>query len=239
MITYIAVSAIVLGISFETIRIVRRSMYAKYGAKKTKPFISEKDTYTKTILLVGDSIAYGVGASAPQFSLAGTIEKEYPAHKVHVRAQPGSGTSSLLQFLKEAEQVQKTYNTIIMFSGGMDIIKGLNGDAYKNNLEHAFKKAKQMSPHVIYISPPNVGLAPIFKFPFRYIFSRRAKHFTHVAEVATNNYSITHINLFRTKHEDHLKQDKNLYAKDLSHPNDKGYALWFKYFKIIFDTRLT
>ncbi len=190
-------------------------------SRKTKDFVSSTKMYHTKILMVGDSIMRGVGTSHLQHTLQALVEAHSPTSYITVVAKDGARCEEIIRALKE-KQLEK-YHQVILFCGGMDIIHFSSASTIKKNLEELFIYAKSTAPHVLYISPANVGNAPIFPFPVSYIYAQRSRKFFAISRECAKAHGVTFVDYYSSKNTQ--------YAEDKSHPNDSGYKNLFDLFK--------
>ncbi len=190
-------------------------------SKKTKNFVCEDKVYQKRVLMIGDSVIRGVGTSHGGNSLPALITKHSPAIHVTVCAQDGARCREVLQVCREKRF--KKFHQVILFCGGMDIIYFSRTDEIKRNLAELFSHAKSISPNVVYVSPADVGSAPVFPFPISYIYTYRSRKFLDISRECAKTYGVTFVDYFSIRNTH--------YAEDKSHPNDNGYRNLFNLFK--------
>jgi lysophospholipase L1-like esterase len=221
---------IVIGllILVESVWISYHGFVSTQKAKETKIFSRELKNPKTKILMIGDSVIVGVGATNPLNSLPGRMSKLYPDSTIISRGVAGSTTKDLVSLINNAI-INKHYDIAFIFCGGKDIIHFVNPKKYAHNLSQAFLRLQKIANTVVYISPPNVGLSPIFPFPISYFYSFYARKLKDVAISVTQKHGVVHIDLFREDHEDNFRNRPELYASDRSHPNDEGYGLWFSF----------
>jgi lysophospholipase L1-like esterase len=215
----------------ETLWITYFGLMTRRLAKKVTPFSYKNPNAQHTILIIGDSVVLGVGAASGENSLPGRISEFYPGSTVTSISTQGGTLSDVVQQLENTSQEKATWDMIIIFSGGMDIIRFTQQTTYAKNLSKALICAKKYTKQVIYIAPPNVGLAPIFPFPVSYLYTHIARKIRTIAKKVADEHDIIHIELFKERRDDHFYNKKNLYSQDFSHPNDTGYSLWFSHIK--------
>lgn len=192
------------------------------GKQEMLPQQSSHPT-TKKILFIGDSVVLGIGASSPLSSLSGLLAQEYPNYAITVRGKVGIGVEETLSLLyKESTH----YDAILIFCGGMDIIRmkvlKKNFTAY----HQLFLQAKTRAHDVIYIGPPNVGHSTLFLWCTSWWYRILSKKHHFAMENVTQQHGVIHIPLYST-HDLFFNYSTKLYASDMSHPNDNGYQIWF------------
>lgn len=200
---------------------LRCGSYSKILSKKIEKFYHLKTAYNKQILMIGDSVMHGVGATAVSHSLPALVAQHAPHVRVNVFAQDGARCFELVELL-EREHFEKQ-DQVIIFCGGMDVIKFTSKKKIKEDLGKLFSIAKTISTNVTYISPFNIGNSPLFLPPLSYLYAYRSKIFFKIAKKCTEEYGVTYLDYYHSKNDN--------FAEDRSHPNDKGYKHIFNLLK--------
>ncbi len=212
------------------------TVWVTYFSLKTKKeskltTLLQKEEYPRfskttsiSILFIGDSIVRGVGARSQETTLGRQIKQHYRTDSFTLQGKDAIGISECSRILKEDTN---KYNLIIIFCGGMDIVTMRSFTHIKRCLTDLFKEAKHRAEKLVYITPPNVGNSPIFPFPLSYIYKKRSQKFQAIAKEISSTHSVTFISLYQDEKDEELLSEGGLYATDKTHPNDKGYKLWF------------
>jgi lysophospholipase L1-like esterase len=201
--------------------IIYFSLCSKKLSKKTISYQEKDKTGDFSILFLGDSVVRGVGVCDPKDSLAGLTKKHIPCAKITVFAKDGARIDEISSLLQR--QPKKKYDQIIIFCGGMDIIKFSKAQKIKERLHELFSYTKTMSSNIVYVSPPDVGISEIFPFPLSLLYSYRSKKFLEYSRACAERCEITFVDYFSFENKE--------YASDKSHPNEKGYKHMFDIFK--------
>ncbi len=208
----------VLGV---TVWIVYFGRVSKALSNETKNDTYIHDASTHKILMVGDSVMRGVGTSDSSHSLGGLVATFLPSASITVCAQDGARSGEILRSLQEKNY--GNHDQAIIFYGGMDIIFFSSEDTIKKSLCDLFAYTTSLAPHVIYVSPPDVGSAPIFPFPVSVLYTYRSKKFISLAKVCAKECGVVIV--------DYSTMKNTHFARDKSHPNDVGYKELFELFK--------
>ncbi|HPF95478.1 MAG: SGNH/GDSL hydrolase family protein [Candidatus Magasanikbacteria bacterium] len=196
-------------------------------AQKTQPFTRELNLTTERILIIGDSTAYGTGASSPETSLAGLLGKRYPNAAIINEGVNGMRIHELKEALEELDD--ESFRLIQIHIGGNDIVHGTDPAEYKKDLTAVLQKANTMSSHVILVTCGNVGTAPLLPYLSRWYFEKRTREIRDISIEVTKQFHVDYVDLFHEKDEDPFAQEpKKYYAKDLFHPSNDGYAFWYE-----------
>lgn len=200
--------------------------------KRAVPSSQSPVTPHKRVLILGDSIAVGVGASAPETSLVGRLIQSYPHLHIDNRAKNALGFNEVEQVL--ANITDETYDIVILSVGGMDVLRCTPFSSIAKHVARIQEHLHRLGVHqTILVSVNNVGNAPMWGFPLNRFFDRRSRNLTEHLATLSVKYNILHVPLYREKYTDPLIQQPNLFAEDGTHPNDQGYAIWYNHIQSI------
>lgn len=178
------------------------------------------------ILVVGDSTAFGTGASNPKNSLAGRLAEKYPEATIENKSANGAKLKDIQNQLKNTEG---QFDLLFIHGGGNDVIRSTNQQTFEKQLDELLAQASQKSHYVIMTSSGDIGTAPIFPIPLNWIYTARTKKFREIILDTVEKYpAVRYVDFFRPYNEDPFQQNpKEFYAEDGLHPSDKGYEYWF------------
>jgi len=175
----------------------------------------------RKLLILGESTAAGVGASTPEFTLAGHLFQHFgPDFQVKNLGKNGLRIGQVTpHFAEELNSIQGTFEGIFLFLGANDCFKLTNPKSFRIELEKLILLLKErFSPNWIYLADiPPVQLFPAFTKPLQYFLnSQRAFLQKEMISISQNQKDI----LF-----DKITLDINsdFFASDLIHPSDAGY----------------
>ncbi len=204
-----------------------------YLSSKTVLYDKVIENPKTTIAMVGDSFVQGVGVEDSRNSFPGRLSQFFPDARVKVNAVRGvklKPASSLISMTEEGEK----WDTLILFCGGMNIVDLTREEKIREHLTSLLRHAKKHAKNVVYCSPGNAGIVPVFHFPFSLLYERRSKEFHAIAAQVTEQEGVVFIGLFNELTKSPLRNKLHLYASDFSHLNDKGMEVWFENFKHAF-----
>lgn len=213
-------------IVFEIVWLTYCGLVAKYLATVAVPF-NETTAVCPSTIIAGDSFILGVGVTDPSNSLGGRIAHYFGSTDTVVRAKPGIMLESVVTLLDPTDKCTE-WARCILFCGGMDIISFSSEEKIKHDIRVLFRAAKKNSKMVIYISPGNTGIVPIFHFPISKLYTYRSRRFHAIAKQVADEENIIFINTFTEEKDRLFKSKKNLYAADSNHYNDAGYGVMFE-----------
>jgi len=226
----IIIILLVILIIIETIRLSVLGYRSKLLAKRAVRFSRTSNPKAPSILIAGDSLAYGTGASSATFSLAGRLAQDYQNYTIVNIAENGANFNQVTQQLVGVRK--QKFDIIIIFVGGIDTICLLRLTKAKQQLSKLYREAKKLgSRHVIHVSVNNTGSTPMFRFPLNYLFSYRSLKMSELVNSLTVKHNIIHHPLYILKKYEPLLKQANCFSGDKIHPNDQGYEIWYKEIK--------
>lgn len=173
------------------------------------------------ILVAGDSLAVGVGASLPDKSLAGHLGR---IHADAAICNVGISGARVCDLAAQLERVAyEHFDLVIIVIGGNDVTSLTLLDDVRRDVSHAVVAAKRIADRVILTSFGDVGRIPKFWYPFR-----RAYHASSVAmrdmfaQVALE-HGIDFVDFLDPEYDPTTDPERYL-SGDGVHPNDAGYA---------------
>lgn len=223
----ILIFLLILVVSIEILRLLYFGLMTKLLAKNTRCASHISTTDAPSVLIVGDSLMYGTGASKPENSLAGRLAEDFKDFTIENKSENGASIKRVIQQLENAGD--KKYEVVILCVGGIDTISFTQLKTIKIQLQKLYTLAKKISlGEVVHISVNNTGLVPLFHFPLDYLFSHRSHAVSNLSHSLSKESNIIHLPLYTPKNQDLLQGKREYYAKDNIHPNDQGYEIWYK-----------
>jgi lysophospholipase L1-like esterase len=174
-------------------------------------FILKK--YNKKDLTKGSFLFLGDSTTANSNGYVEKFQKSFPDAKIKKIAESGQKTDWMLtQFKNEIAKGNK-YDVVVSLGGSNDIFSSLRIDKAEANLDEIYSLAKKMGAKIIAITPPNKSFFPNTTDKHRQLISDFGKW------IKSNKKVDIFIDL------DKLSNDKNLFASDYQHINDKGHEI--------------
>ena len=203
-------------------------------AAKTKPFSQHPSNPASHVLVLGNSLALGVGSSDPLFSIAGRIGNDYPDADITNAAVSGARVHDVIAQIAPFQT--EHFDLIAIQVGGNDVTHFTNLKKITDDLNQILLRAHIMSPHVVIWSSGSVGFAPMFQAPASWILTLETKRIYNTMARVAVNHGATYVNLYVPWKQDIFKTNsKNYYAADDFHVTDSAYAIWYD--KIYLDIR--
>lgn len=196
---------------------------SRRSARRAHPFDRQARPEGARLLVVGDSAAGGVGASAPDQSLPGLLSRANPSLTVVNKATPGARFADMLAQLDGDER----FDAVLVLGGAHDVFHGTRDAALRASIERVAQRARVRSEIVVFMPPGNLGNLRFLLPPWNWWMTYRARRLQAlVAEVAAAN-GARHVSLFMAREDDPFaRHPRRLRSRDGVHPNDAGYELW-------------
>jgi lysophospholipase L1-like esterase len=204
----------------------------KQVVKRSEKFEKKLENPEMRILIIGDSTAYGIGASSPINSLAGLYSQRFPEAEIVNMGLNGKKTIDLLNDLQSIQD--QRFDLMQIDIGGNDIIRFRPYEETQTTIKQVLTLASQMADNVIFVSTGNLGTVKLFPSGTRYLLEKRTRKLREIFIAESNQFPNVHyVDLFREAEEDPFSKDPaKYYAEDFLHPSDAGYADWFSYITI-------
>lgn len=181
------------------------------------------------ILIIGDSLAVGVGVTEPSLSLAGLIEKD-----LHFDiTNKGVSGYKIRDSLNIARTLGNEHYFCIFFHiGGNNVLRGVSKKKTIREATELLTIAKAHADNVIWCMSGDIGHAAMFAWPLSTFFSFRSGAFNDSFKALAKSMNVSYVDLFEKAKCDLFLQKPKIYlSKDGLHPSDAGYALWYEKIK--------
>jgi lysophospholipase L1-like esterase len=181
----------------------------------------------KRMLVLGDSIAVGVGADTPNHSVVGRLASEKLDHSVENHSVVGARISDLFTQLGHA--LFEHYDLAFITIGANDIIRFKSAAKAEQELEQFLSKLRGRVDRVVFLTAGNVGAAPIVPLVLRSLYHRRTLEYHEVFQGVAERTNSTFVNLYEKPESDQfLREPDRFLAADRLHPSSEGYRLYFE-----------
>ena len=197
----------------------------KQVAKVTKKYERSLSRGPK-ILLAGDSVVFGVGATAPETSIAGLFGRDFPQATIKNIGVSGAETDGLVQQLTTVHG--QRFDLVVIIIGANDVVHFANLTKSLENLGQGLSLARDLSDQVILMPEGNMGNPPLFPQLASLFFTPRSRLFRVGAMTIAAQHQTTYVDVFHERKDDYWRKDPtHYYAADFFHPADKGYLDWY------------
>ena len=196
-------------------------------AHSTSAF-SSGPTQNEKILILGDSTAYGTGASRQEDTIAGRLARDFPKSQVINLSKNGALIKDLKNQIKSIQG--QTFSMIIISCGGNDVWHLTRIQTILDDLKFVFSELEGNAPKgkIIFLLYNNIASAPLFPSLVQYFLK---KHSAKVQKAIQTAAAVPHVRIIELFVNDtynpFLKNPEILFAKDGIHPSSRGHELWY------------
>ena len=194
--------------------------------KKTVVFSNESSSTAQSLLILGDSTAYGVGAFQSEDSLPALVAFQMGATYIENHGVSGAKIEDLHEQL---QQIKKdNYNLILIQIGANNIVARDSAEKESKKLEVEIKELQKLSKRIIFLSAGNLGGAPAIPFLFRPYYRNLTLTYHKEFQALSDRIGIIYVNLYEDPTVDPFVLQPQIYfAEDKFHPSSEGYKYWF------------
>lgn len=218
------VIAIIVLIGIQALRFV---YYAGRTPYENNPFERNNPKAKFRILFLGDSTALGTGAQSNTESVAGWWGQDFPNAQITNFGQNGKRLNGLVRDFNPSSNDQ--FTMIIIQIGANDILHLTSLEDIEHNLSIVLDRAKTIGKVVVVLHSGNVGSAPLFSWPFKWIYSARSKAVRALYMKMTKEKRAIYIDLLKDRTDDIFLNDiPRYYSPDYLHPSGQGYKVWYE-----------
>jgi lysophospholipase L1-like esterase len=193
-----------------------------------------------SVLVLGDSLALGIGASCPQRTLWGRIAQDYPHCNLDVRAQSGARAYDLAVQLAAVSSLR--YDVALLCVGANDVMRLGNLTRVAQQIQVTLNTLKRCASMTVVVTSANIGGAPIFFWPLSHLYSTRSLYLARAIELCADRVGASYVNVCFPLHDDLFARSPHLYfSADAVHPSDAAYAVVYELTKarVCLDSALT
>lgn len=234
ILTFFILLAIYLLYTYITVR--QKINISKDLVQKTVKYENLTDDKSKTLLVLGDSTAVGVGAYRAEDSIPALLSSKLKITYTENKSVSGAKVFDLKQQLQNIKL--NNYDYILIQIGGNDIVA--RNDVNKVGLELGdLIQALPKDAKVIVQMCGDVGVATLLPWFVKDYYTSLSLKYHAVFEKITKENGAVYINLYENPNTDpFLKSPEAYIAKDGFHPSGAGYKLWFIKLEKVIDDKL-
>jgi lysophospholipase L1-like esterase len=211
-------TAVVIGLYASRIRFSRQIV------ARTRPDQWMPERSRRTIVIAGDSTAFGVGA-LPGQSTAGRLAAAYPHARVINVAKSGARIGHVAAQLERLDVASA--DLVLIHACANDVLEFRAPEKVERDLREAIARAQRLCPNVILMPGHNFSIAPFFLRPLSRIVMWHAVRVHAVVKRVTAETGVIFVDLFHAPDDPFAREPSRYYCPDNLHPSGEGYALWF------------
>lgn len=179
---------------------------------------------TKSVLVLGDSTAVGVGATTREDSVPALFSRYVQATYVENRAVTGAKIRNVAEQIQNC--TQEEYTSILLQIGANNVVAGERVQNAEQELRSVLTKLPTHQKLIVLMCG-DVGAATLLPWFVRPYYTRKSRQYHALFERVLPEYGGTYINLYAPKVLIPFREQPDIYlAKDHFHPSSAGYKLW-------------
>lgn len=175
------------------------------------------------VLIGGDSIATGVGATSAQTSTAGRLANYLAKSNYLIFKNRAANGAKIRNLLKETLPSEKQ-DLIILIVSSNDLLYFTNFKKFETDTKKVLEKYSKLTKKLIIVGPGRIDSCVAIPYPLKLIYKNRGSKYASVIASKTRYYP----NIV------YIKPDwppKGTFSSDKFHPNDEGHKVWFERIK--------
>jgi lysophospholipase L1-like esterase len=208
------------------------SMRIFFATRNTEKLIVQIQPYRqagtgqKSILFIGDSFAYGTGASSSDNTMAGLVGNHFPGFTIVNKARNGTKTEDLANRI--VKDVDRRYDLIFVMVGANDVIHPeVNLGDSQRHLARIYARAADNADHVIAVTSGDFKDVSFFLPPLNHYFGYRSERLNDVAQYEASRFS--DVRYIDGLAENSKPEEPGAFeSEDRLHLNDIGTHYWFQ-----------
>ena len=191
-----------------------------------------------TILVLGDSTAYGTGVRDARDSVPGQVGAAWPEYSVQTIARNGWQLGDVATYV-EQELTSTEYAAVIVQAGANDIIQDVPLTSSEAHLRQIVSQLQTKTDHIVWLHNGNIGAASGFTGRTAERLTARSRTFREMATTTAAELDIGYVDLFQEPDTDPFVAEPERYlAADGIHLTPAGYQLWFQELRPVLADRL-
>ena len=202
-----------------------RIRFSREIVARTRAAQSCPEGCRRTIVVAGDSTAFGVGA-LPEESTAGRIAAAFPYARVINVAKSGANIGRVLDQLNSLEIGHA--DLVLIHACANDVLEFRSLRVFERDLRAALARARELSGNVILMPGHDFSVAPFFLRGIKRLILWHAVRIHAIVKRVSAEAGVIFVDLFRDPGNDaFVREPRRYYCADGLHPSGEGYAIWF------------
>jgi lysophospholipase L1-like esterase len=180
------------------------------------------------IVVLGDSLAFGTGASAPRnafvFRAFLRVRAQHPGSRIDNYAIGGSTAADVLR-LQVPRLAQARADVVVVCVGGNDVVHRVAAAEFARTYAALVARTRALQPHAALLccGVPDVGLSPLFTGADHDAVTRLSRQNDAAIRTLAQRAGAAFVDLYATTTREHGDVNRFL-SEDRFHPSDAGYA---------------
>lgn len=204
--------------------------------QKTVKYENLTDDKGKTLLILGDSTAVGVGVNKREDSIPALLSDKLKVTYTENKSVSGAKVSDLKDQMQNIKL--KNYDYVLIQIGGNDVVARKDVDKVGKELGEVVQTLPKGAKVIVQMCG-DVGVATLLPWFVRGYYTSLSLKYHTVFEKITKENGAVYINLYEDpKTDPFLKLPEIYLATDGFHPSSAGYKLWFSKLEKVIDGEL-
>ncbi len=180
------------------------------------------------IVALGDSLAFGTGASAPRnafiFQAYLRVRAQHPGSRVDNFAIGGSTAADVLR-LQVPRLAHARADVVVVCVGGNDVVHRVTAADFARTYAKLVGRVRALQPHaaIVCCGVPDVGLSPLFTGADHDAVTSLSRANDAAIRAVARRAGVAFVDLYATTLREHGAVNRFL-SEDRFHPSDAGYA---------------
>ncbi len=180
------------------------------------------------IVVLGDSLAYGTGASVPRnafmFRAYLRVREQHPGSRVDNYAIGGATAADVLR-LQAQRLAHARAGIVVICVGGNDVVHRVAAADFARTYANLVARVRALQPHaaIVCCGVPDVGLSPLFTGADHDAVTRLSRQDDSAIRGVAHRAGAEFVDLYATTLRQHGDVNRFL-SEDRFHPSDAGYA---------------
>lgn len=206
---------------------VRRALDHARRAR-VQPFHRPLPQARAQVLVLGDSTGVGLGADGPGDTVAGQLAARWPDVAVHNLSCIGHRMADVQALADDLAARRVRVDLVLLHVGGNDVLRARDVPALQHEAQALLRSLRRVAPDVVWLGPADVGVAPLFRWPWRWWLSRRARQAAAAFERACAREGACFIGFHEPAHSRRFaREPQHWFAADGVHPSSAAYRYCF------------
>ncbi len=191
----------------------------------TVPFTLHNSGHKETMLVLGDSTAYGVGASSAAESTAGRLSSA-----LHLNVDNVSVSGAKVEGLRDQllRAPGNKYQLALVQIGANDVIYFSSLTQSAETLDIFLTSLSSRASRIVFLTSGDIGKAPLWPTPLNYLYSARTREWRRLLMPILQKHNVIFVDLYALG-DPFLADVSKYYAHDGLHLSGDGYAVWAGY----------
>lgn len=225
----LAVCCVLLGWSVYVVATFKQARTrAQATLAATTPYNYATTGVGESMLVMGDSTAYGVGAATPEETTAGHLAQALSLVYVENHAVSGARTRDVFEQFSKARLPR--YDIALIQVGANDIIYGTSVARASRELDQLLSRVTAHASTTILLTSGDIGNAPLWPWPLNHVYTWRTKALRKAFMDVCATYSVRYVDIF-SKPDPFSSDVERYYAPDKLHLSGEGYKVWAGYIR--------